>query len=187
VAASQRPERIFEVVLQWPRLAKEDLRALSEVKRMSETSTVAGWSTPPGWPQRMVCDADTGQIRPVPPPGAGEVLVKLGERACIQTQVKLTPTELRLHDTNERWITEGTVRSWRSAGRWTRRRRKTSCRVRPLVSLARVLIGQVDPGLLFINQRLTPVPCCATVVAQAEGKPGKTPTVAGATMERPRR
>ncbi len=92
-------------------LAKEDLRALSEVKRMSEVeiNTVAGWSTPPGWRQRMVRDTDTGQMRPAPPPGAGKVLVKLGERAGIQTQVKLTPTELRLHDTNERWITEAAV------------------------------------------------------------------------------
>jgi len=92
-------------------LAKEDLRALSEVKRMSEVeiNTVAGWSTPPGWRQRMVRDPDTGQMRPAPPPGAGKVLVKLGERAGIQTQVKLTPTELRLHDTNERWITEAAV------------------------------------------------------------------------------
>jgi len=92
-------------------LAKEDLRALSEVKRMSEVeiNTVAGWSTPPGWRQRMVRDPETGQMRPAPPPGAGKVLVKLGERAGIQTQVKLTPTELRLHDTNERWITEAAV------------------------------------------------------------------------------
>jgi len=92
-------------------LAKEDLRALSEVKRMSEVeiNTVAGWSTPPGWRQRMVRDPDTGQMRPAPPPGAGKVLVKLGERAGIQTQVKLTPTELRLHDTNERWITEAAL------------------------------------------------------------------------------
>jgi len=92
-------------------LAKEDLRALSEVKRMSEIeiTTVAGWSTPPGWRQRMVRDPETGQMRPAPPPGAGKVLVKLGERAGIQTQVKLTPTELRLHDTNERWITEAAV------------------------------------------------------------------------------
>lgn len=92
-------------------LAKEDLRALSEVKRMSEIeiTTVAGWSTPPGWRQRMVRDPGTGQLRPAPPPGAGKVLVKLGERAGIQTQVKLTPTELRLHDTNERWITEAVL------------------------------------------------------------------------------
>src|SRR3954468_21575936 len=58
-------------------LAKEDLRALSEVKRMSEVEiqTVAGWSTPPGWRSRQVRDAD-GRTRPAPPPGAGKVLIK---------------------------------------------------------------------------------------------------------------
>jgi len=88
-------------------LAKEDLHALSEVKRMSdvEIATVAGWSTPPGWRTRMVRD-DQGRIRPAPPPGAGKVLIKLGERAGIQTQVRLTRTELDLHDTNGRWLTE---------------------------------------------------------------------------------
>jgi hypothetical protein len=86
-------------------LAKEDLRALSEIKRMSEIeiNTVAGWSTPPGWRARVIIDPETGRERPAPPPGAGKVLIKLGDRAGIQTQVKLTPTELRLHDTNERW------------------------------------------------------------------------------------
>lgn len=89
-------------------LAKEDLRALSEIKKMSEVeiNTVAGWSTPPGWRPRLVRDAETGVSRPAPPPGAGKMLIKLGERAGIQTQVKLTPTELRLHDTNRRWIQE---------------------------------------------------------------------------------
>lgn len=86
-------------------LAKEDLRALSEVKRMSEVeiATVASWSTPPGWRPRTIRGAD-GRTRPAPPPGAGKVLIKLGERAGIQTQVKLTQTELNLHDTNERWL-----------------------------------------------------------------------------------
>lgn len=88
-------------------LAKEDLRALSEVKRMSEVeiNAVAGWSTPPGWRSRQVRDAD-GRTRPAPPPGAGKVLIKLGERAGIQTQVRLTRTELDLHDTNNRWLGE---------------------------------------------------------------------------------
>ena len=88
-------------------LAKEDLRALSEVKRMSEVEidTVAGWSTPPGWRPRTVRGAD-GRTRPAPPPGAGKVLIKLGDRAGIATQVRLTQTELDLHDTNSRWIGE---------------------------------------------------------------------------------
>lgn len=86
-------------------LAKEDLYALSEVKRMSEVeiNAVAGWSTPPGWATRTVRGTD-GRTRPAPPPGAGKVLIKLGERAGIQTQVRLTQTELDLHDTNERWL-----------------------------------------------------------------------------------
>jgi len=94
-------------------LAKEDLRALSEVKRMSEIeiNTVAGWSTPPGWRARSIRDPQTGRTRPAPPPGAGKVLIKLGDRAGIQTQVKLTPTELALHDTNERWAAEAETTS----------------------------------------------------------------------------
>ena len=85
-------------------LAKEDLYALSEVKRMSEVEirAVSSWSTPPGWRSRQTRD-DDGRTRPAPPPGAGKVLIKLGERAGIQTQVRLTRTELELHDTNNRW------------------------------------------------------------------------------------
>ncbi|WP_193614283.1 ATP/GTP-binding protein [Nocardioides lijunqiniae] len=90
-------------------LAKADLRALSEIKRLSETeiNTVASWSTPPGWVARTLRDPVTGSERPAPPPDAGKVLIKIGERAGIQTQVKLTPTELALHDTNARWVTSG--------------------------------------------------------------------------------
>ena len=86
-------------------LAREDLLALSEVKRLSaaEIATVAGWSTPPGWRSRPIKDAD-GRSRPAPPPGAGKVLIKLGDRAGIQTQVRLTRIELELHDTNNRWL-----------------------------------------------------------------------------------
>jgi hypothetical protein len=88
-------------------LAKEDLHALSEVKRLSdvEIAAVSSWSTPPGWRARTVRGAD-GRTRPASPPGAGRVLIKLGERAGIQTQVQLTPTELALHDTNGRWVGE---------------------------------------------------------------------------------
>ncbi len=88
-------------------LAMDDLRALSEVKRMSENEmrTVASWSTPAGWKQKMI-RTSTGMLRPAPPPGAGKVLIKLGERAGIQTQVKLTQAEFDLHDTNARWLQE---------------------------------------------------------------------------------
>lgn len=87
-------------------LAMEDLRALSEVKRMSEVEmrAVAAWSTTTGWKKQMIRDPHTGAERPAPPPGAGKVLIKVGERAGIQTQVKLTSAELSLHDTNARWV-----------------------------------------------------------------------------------
>jgi hypothetical protein len=85
-------------------LAREDLRALSDVRRLSaaEVDTVASWSTPPGWRPRLVPSPD-GSKRPTPPPGAGRVLIKVGQRPGIATQVLLTATELALHDTNTRW------------------------------------------------------------------------------------
>lgn len=88
-------------------LAKDDLLALSQVKRMSEVemAAVASWSTPPGWRTRTLRGAD-GRTRPAPPPGAGKVLLKVGGRAGIQTQVQLTQMELDLHDTNARWLGE---------------------------------------------------------------------------------
>lgn len=90
-------------------LTEEDLRSLSNIKRMSEKEirTVSSWSTPPGWQAPKIKDPVTGEERPAPPPDAGKVLIKLGQRAGIPTQVKLTPTELALHDTNARWVTGG--------------------------------------------------------------------------------
>ncbi|MBU2698562.1 hypothetical protein [Pimelobacter sp. 30-1] len=87
-------------------LAVPDLRELSEVKRMSEKEirTVSGWSTPAGWQARMVVDPETGLSRPAPPPGAGKVLLKVGERAGIPVQMQLTQLEKELHDTNSRWV-----------------------------------------------------------------------------------
>lgn len=87
-------------------LAEPDLRELSRVKRLSEKEieTVAGWATPPGWQARSVVDPKTGKTRPATPPGAGKVLIKVGDRAGIQNQVVLTSTELELHDTNSRWV-----------------------------------------------------------------------------------
>ncbi len=86
-------------------LAEDDLRSLSRVKKMTEQEIdlVSSWSTPPGWQARTIVDPETGRERPAPPPDAGKVLIKLGQRAGIPTQVKITPTELRLHDTNRRW------------------------------------------------------------------------------------
>jgi hypothetical protein len=91
-------------------LAREDLRALSDVRALTdvEMETVAGWSTPPGWQARQTTDPRTGVTRPEPPPGAGKVLIKVGQRAGIATQVVLTSTEERLHDTNTRWTKGGT-------------------------------------------------------------------------------
>jgi hypothetical protein len=85
-------------------LAREDLLALSEIRRLSaaEVDTVAAWSTPPVWRPRVVQSGD-GSTRPAPPPGAGRVLIKIGQRPGIATQVLLTQTELDLHDTNARW------------------------------------------------------------------------------------
>ena len=86
-------------------LGEDDLRALSRVKKMSEQEIdlVSSWSTPPGWEARSIIDPVTGRQRPAPPPDAGKVLIKLGQRAGIPTQVKPTPTEMRLHDTNRRF------------------------------------------------------------------------------------
>jgi hypothetical protein len=88
-------------------LAREDLHALSEIRRLSaaEIDTVASWSTPPGWRPRVLRSLD-GSTRPAPPPGAGRVLIKIGQRPGIATQVVLTDTELALHDTNTRWTTK---------------------------------------------------------------------------------
>ena len=90
-------------------LSRDDLESLSRIKPMSdvEIETVSRWNTPPGWRQKMLTDPRTGQKRPAPAPGAGKILIKLGDRAGIQTQVKLTQAELDLHDTNARWVTEG--------------------------------------------------------------------------------
>ncbi|PZS09976.1 MAG: ATP/GTP-binding protein [Acidimicrobiales bacterium] len=92
-------------------LSIDDLQSLSKVKPMSdvEIDTVARWNTPPGWRQKMVTDLRTGKRRPAPPPGCGKVLIKLGDRAGIQTQVKLTQAELDMHDTNARWLAEQIV------------------------------------------------------------------------------
>jgi hypothetical protein len=88
-------------------LAREDLAALSEVRRLSEVEirTVSGWTTPAGWKKRMLRDPTTGIERPAPPPGAGKILIKVGDAAGIQVQVQPTQTELDLHDTNARWLT----------------------------------------------------------------------------------
>ena len=91
-------------------LAEEDLRKLSEVKRMSEREirTVARWSTPAGWKSQVNLDPVTGARRPGVPPDAGKVLIKVGERTGIPTEVRRTRLERQLHDTNARWVQDTT-------------------------------------------------------------------------------
>lgn len=89
-------------------LALPDLRELSQVKRLSEKEifTASSWATPPGWQARMVVDPRTGLSRPAAPPGAGKILIKVGDRAGVPTQCQLTQVEKDLHDTNQRWLTD---------------------------------------------------------------------------------
>jgi hypothetical protein len=84
-------------------LAPDDLAAVSAIRRLSpaEISTVASWSTPPTWP--TVTDIRDRPAVPAVPAGAGKVLLKVGQRPGIATQILLTETELHLHDTNHRW------------------------------------------------------------------------------------
>lgn len=81
-------------------LPRRELRDLSDVVPLSalEVNMVAGWNTPASWrpPPRR-------NGRPVAPPGAGKILIKVGERAGIPIKVDVTETELELHDTNTRW------------------------------------------------------------------------------------
>ena len=60
----------------------------------AEQARVTSWSSPPSW--------DT-QGRQVPPPGRGNFLVKVGGRPGIPFHLFLTPAELAINDTNQRW------------------------------------------------------------------------------------
>ncbi|MBV9820855.1 MAG: hypothetical protein JO144_01320, partial [Actinobacteria bacterium] len=86
-------------------LTREDLHALSAIRRLSqvEIDTVASWATPPGWDTEPAGGDRPDGGRPLPAPGVGKVLIKVGQRPGIPTQVVLTPTELALHDSNHRW------------------------------------------------------------------------------------
>lgn len=78
----------------------KDLATLAETVSLSrkEIQRAASWRTPPSW--RASADANGN---PKPPPGAGKVLLKVGGRAAIPVQVKLTDAEKSLHNTNARW------------------------------------------------------------------------------------
>jgi hypothetical protein len=82
-------------------LGRDDLAAVSRTRHLTpaEIDTVASWSTPAGWPTTGGAE----RTSPVVPTGAGRVLIKVGQRPGIATQVLLTTTELSLHNTNHRW------------------------------------------------------------------------------------
>ena len=60
-----------------------------------ETEMVTGWSSPPSWDATAASDAA--------PPGRGNFLIKVGGRPGIPVRVALTPSELDLNNTNQRW------------------------------------------------------------------------------------
>ena len=68
---------------------------------MAEQNLLIGWQDPPAW------DPNTG--RESEPPGRGKFLVKVGGRPGIPVRVQLTPTELSINDTNQRWRTVSRV------------------------------------------------------------------------------
>ncbi len=69
----------------------------------AEKDMVIGWQDPPAW------DSSAGVE--TAPPGRGNFLIKVGGRPGIPVHVALTPTELRLNDTNQRWHQESRVRA----------------------------------------------------------------------------
>lgn len=81
-------------------LARRELLELSAVVPLSapEIDMVSRWNTPASWtpPPRV-------KGRPVPPPGAGKILIKVGDRAGVPVKVDLTDTELDLHVTDSHW------------------------------------------------------------------------------------
>jgi hypothetical protein len=74
-----------------------EVDALSNVIGFSERerAMVTEWSSPPSW------DPATGQD--AAPPGRGRFLLKIGSRPGIPIHVGLTPAELALNNTNQRW------------------------------------------------------------------------------------
>jgi len=80
-------------------LPRSEMGDLDQIIGMSgrEVNMVASWSSPVGWTTR------TGPGSP--PPGLGKCLLKVGGRPGVPVRVRLTGTELRLHDTNTRWHT----------------------------------------------------------------------------------
>lgn len=61
----------------------------------AEQGMLTEWQDPPAW------DAVRG--REAEPPGRGKFLLKIGGKPGVPFRVQLTPTELAINDTNERW------------------------------------------------------------------------------------
>ncbi|MFF7245478.1 ATP/GTP-binding protein [Embleya sp. NPDC008237] len=80
-------------------LPAAEMPQLTEVVSMteSEQQIITDWSTPPSWDSEMGTDSA--------PPGRGKFMVKVGGRPGIPVQVELTPSELRINDTNRKWTT----------------------------------------------------------------------------------
>lgn len=74
-----------------------ELEGLDDVVGFSERERqmVVDWSSPPSWDPRTRRDAA--------PAGRGKFLLKVGGRPGIPFRVALTPAELSLNDTNQRW------------------------------------------------------------------------------------
>ena len=62
-----------------------------------EKAIVNGFNAPPNWKPRLDSDGN-----PLPPPGAGKILLKVPGRVGIPVQMTLTEAEKRLHVTDER-------------------------------------------------------------------------------------
>ncbi|MFF7234497.1 ATP/GTP-binding protein [Streptomyces sioyaensis] len=78
-------------------LPRAEMDALNKIVPPSsrERELIVEWSIPPS------IDIKTGQE--MPPPGRGKFLVKAGANAGIPVQTALTPAEIQLNDTNQKW------------------------------------------------------------------------------------
>lgn len=72
----------------------EEIKTLMKLSN-AEADLLTSWWTPDSWDPKTGKRAD--------PPGLGKILLKVGGRAGIPVQVKLTPTELEVNDTNQKW------------------------------------------------------------------------------------
>lgn len=77
-------------------LPRSEMGMLSQVVPLSEAeqSMVVSWSDPPPWSET----SGQGQA-----PGLGRFLIKVGGRPGIPFQLRLSRSEIGLHDTNKKW------------------------------------------------------------------------------------